>query len=125
MAEEVNFTGQGRGWRSERGSAQPSGSRLGPNRGSRAGKGSQRKNPQDFMGNVTKCHICRSEFHYANKCPHKERKVYEIQAESNPEGNACDEVYLTCGKRNEEKMRILVSETFNYSVPLLCVVLTG
>ncbi|KAK4327467.1 hypothetical protein Pmani_002131 [Petrolisthes manimaculis] len=102
VAEDVNFTGQGQSWRNEGDSTQPSGSRLGPNRGNRTGRGSQRKNPQDFRGNVTKCHICRSEFHYANKCPKRERKVYEIQAESNFEGNGCDEVYLTCGKRTLE-----------------------
>ncbi|KAK4314174.1 hypothetical protein Pmani_014507 [Petrolisthes manimaculis] len=102
VAEDVNFTGQGQSWRNEGDSTQPSGSRLGPNRGNRTGRGSQRKNPQDFRGNVTKCHICRSEFHYANKCPKRERKVYEIQAECNFEGNGCDEVYLTCGKRTLE-----------------------
>ncbi|KAK4311282.1 hypothetical protein Pmani_017216 [Petrolisthes manimaculis] len=60
VAEDVNFTGQGQSWRNEGDSTQPSGSRLGPNRGNRTGRGSQRKNPQDFRGNVTKCHICRT-----------------------------------------------------------------
>ena len=114
MAEEVNFTGQGRS-RSDSGIVQQRGSRgFASYRGNRISRSLQRKNPLDYKGMVTKCHICRSEFHYANKCPQREKRVYESQVEECHEEK--DEVYLTCGKRNEEDMRVLVSETFNCAV---------
>lgn len=44
---------------------------------------------------------------------HKVRKVCKTKAENYPRNE--DEVYLTCGNRNNAEMRMLVGETFDYA----------
>ena len=91
----------------------------------------QRKNPMDWYGNVTTCHVCNSEYHYSFRCPKRKQNTYERVYEANTdrnfheEGRDNDETYLgggsetayiACGDRNNNELRKLVSETFNCAI---------
>lgn len=108
VAEEVNFTDRGRYRKKGRGGNSDTMTRgHKPNYRNFV---SEQKNPVDSKGNVTRCHICKSEWHYANRCPNREKKVYECGPGDE------DEVYLTCGSGSHDEMRNLVGDTFNCAI---------
>ena len=78
---------------------------MAPLQGAKEGKfysGDERrkKNPIGKMGNVTKCAICSSEFHWARECPKNYRNKGKEQSK---EGYTKEKVFLGEGGEEEER----------------------
>lgn len=78
--------------------------------GTSRGGGSGRKNPLNNYGKVSRCAICRSEYHWARQCPknienkeqgEKERKEEEKEGAYNTDNR---EIYVSGIKSTEEDM---------------------
>lgn len=116
-AEEVNVTNQVR---------YPRGRSYQNQGGGRSGQSYQirRRNQEDEHGNIRKCFICNSIFHYAREChrkPRGPRRVYENTAEEtskvDEKQDSSDEVFeMSCGKNTKNELRSIVGESFNCAV---------
>lgn len=126
--ESANFTGyRGRGYYPRRGrpfQSQGNAQRFQSNRGSTGvnnrGRSQRRSNPKDYEGNIMKCTICESIFHFRATCPdsyeNRGKEVHYTESEDRSDEGAEHSVQKVMDFSMQEDQQILMCEAANTAV---------
>ena len=70
----------------------------------------KRSNPRDSEGNILRCHICDSKFHFARDCAHAYEKQYNKKAENDEDRLS---MFVAFAKQDKSsKIQLLVEESY-------------